>query len=109
MESLKKRWYNVPTTVRKPTILLIGMFFVIISPFTGVLPGPGGIPVFLIGIAILSTEFEWAKRLRDWTIDKVQLLGRWWRAHKFVGTLAFTACFAIFASISFFAYRTFMR
>ncbi len=38
---------------------------------TGPLPGPGGIPLALLGIAIWSSEFEWAHRLMIWF--KVQL------------------------------------
>ena len=28
-------------------------------------PGPG-IPVVFVGLTVLSTEFEWARRLRNW-------------------------------------------
>ena len=28
-------------------------------------PGPGGTPVTLAGLAILSTEFSWARRVRE--------------------------------------------
>lgn len=105
MESFKHRWQAMPVTIRKPVVLVIGMFFVIASPFTGVLPGPGGIPIFLIGVAILATEFEWAKRLRDWTLQKVHLVAKWWRAHKLLGTLAFVAIGAIFITISVLIYR----
>ena len=28
-------------------------------------PGPG-IPVIIVGLTVLSAEFEWARRLRDW-------------------------------------------
>ncbi|MEJ5944572.1 PGPGW domain-containing protein, partial [Pseudokineococcus basanitobsidens] len=29
------------------------------------LPGPGGIPLLLLALAVLSTEFRWARRLLD--------------------------------------------
>jgi hypothetical protein len=102
---MKRSWASIPATIRKPIVLVIGMLFVIISPFTGVLPGPGGIPIFLIGVAILATEFEWAKRLRDWTLDRVKWLGAWWRAHKLVGTLTFMVIGAIFITASILIYR----
>lgn len=105
METLKRRWQAIPSTIRKPIILVIGMLFVIISPFTGVLPGPGGIPIFLIGVAILATEFEWAKRLRDWTLDNVKRLGQLWRQHKIIGTLICLICLAIIIAISLLGYR----
>lgn len=105
METIKRRWFNLPSTVRKPLVLILGMVFVIVSPFTGVLPGPGGIPIFLIGIAILSTEFEWAQRLREWTLSKLRILGHWWRQHKILGSLIFALAFAAFAAASYFGYR----
>lgn len=87
MEPLKQRWRNIPTTIRKPIVLTVGLLIVIISPFTGILPGPGGIPVFLIGVAILATEFEWARRIRDPLLHAVHAVGQAWRTHKIVGTL----------------------
>jgi len=49
---------------RKVVILIVGsaialVGFVIVGP----LPGPGGIPVILLGLTILATEFIWARRL----------------------------------------------
>jgi uncharacterized protein (TIGR02611 family) len=105
MESIKRKWFRIPGTIRKPIVLVIGMALVIISPFTGVLPGPGGIPIFLIGVAILSTEFEWARRLREWTLDKVQMLGKWWREHKILGTISAVICAAAIITFSVFAFR----
>ena len=104
MDQLKHRWFQIPSTIRKPIVLVIGMAFVIISPFTGVLPGPGGIPIFLIGVAILATEFEWAKRLRDWTLLRVKQLGEWWRAHKVVGSLIIALCIAAVVLVSIAGY-----
>lgn len=105
MESLKRHWFRIPGTIRKPLVLVIGMTLVIISPFTGVLPGPGGIPIFLIGVAILSTEFEWAQRLRDWALKKVHVLGQLWRRHKIAGTLLALLCVAVVVTCSVLAFR----
>lgn len=106
MESLKHKWKAVPSSIRKPVILVIGMIFIIAAGLTGWLPGPGGIPLFLIGIAILSTEFEWAKQLRDWALNQIHQLGAWWRQHRIIGTITFIAVGAVFLSIAFLAYRT---
>ncbi len=57
-------WKRKPSNVRKPLVLTLGMLLVVISPFTGILPGPGGIPVFLLGIAILASEYDWADRIK---------------------------------------------
>lgn len=49
---------------RKVVILIIGSAIVLIAaPLVGFLPGPGGIFVAAAGLALLATEFVWAKRL----------------------------------------------
>jgi hypothetical protein len=107
MESLKKRWQATPASVRKPIVLVLGTLIVIASPFTGVLPGPGGIPVFLIGIAILATEFEWAQRIRDPIMRWIHIAGDLWRKHKIAGTLLIIALAACFFGLSFVIYKQF--
>ena len=42
-----------------------------LAPFVGELPD-GGIPLFLAGIALLSTQFEWALRVRRWAFAKMR-------------------------------------
>lgn len=36
-------------------------------------PGPGGLPVTIAGLAILATEFPWAKRLLERMKQRLQL------------------------------------
>lgn len=73
--------------MRKPLVLVVGSLFILAAAATGWLPGPGGIPLFLIGVAILATEFAWAERVRDRMLEVVHYLGRQWRAHKVIGTI----------------------
>ena len=42
---------------------ILGVTLIIISPLLGWLPGPGGIPLFLAGLGLLSINHEWARRL----------------------------------------------
>lgn len=105
METLKRHWYNLPTSVRKPLVLVIGLLFVIASALTGWLPGPGGLPLFLIGIAILATEFEWAMRLRDWVVGQLQQAGHAFRRHKVAGTIIMLVAIAAIISLSVLFYR----
>ena len=44
---------------------LAGLLLICLGALTGPLPGPGGIPRVLLGLAIWSSEFEWAYRLRQ--------------------------------------------
>lgn len=34
-----------------------------IAPFLGWLPGPGGIPLFLVGLSLVATNHEWAENI----------------------------------------------
>ena len=45
------------------------------------LPGPGWLVVFL-GLAILGTEFAWAKRLAAFTRRQLARFWGWWRARR---------------------------
>ncbi len=38
---------------------------IIVSPFLGALPGPGGVFVFMLGIAVLASEFDWAENVKS--------------------------------------------
>lgn len=73
-------WKGRPSSVRKPLVLTLGGLLVIVSPFTGVLPGPGGIPIFLLGVAILASEYQWAERFKRFMLTIVpEWIKRYWR------------------------------
>lgn len=42
--------------------LVIGIAFVLITPLIGVLPGPGGVVTFGIGLGLILRNSAWAKR-----------------------------------------------
>ena len=68
MEKLKKHWYNIPATIRKPLVFMVGVAIVIAGLAMLVLPGPGWAAIFL-GFAVLATEFAFAEKVRDWLIS----------------------------------------
>ncbi len=45
-----------------------GYFLLVAAVLTGWLPGPGGIPLAIAGLGLLSINNEWAKRLRIWLL-----------------------------------------
>ncbi|HSH17813.1 MAG TPA: PGPGW domain-containing protein [Candidatus Saccharimonadales bacterium] len=51
--------------IRKIVIALIGFPVLIIGLILIPVPGPGGLPLTLLGFLILSLEFDWAKRQAD--------------------------------------------
>jgi hypothetical protein len=105
MERARHRWKRVPNSVRKPVVLIIGALFILAAAATGWLPGPGGIPLFLIGVAILATEFEWAERLRDHILEVIRYLGGLWRAHKIIGTIIIVCCAAGAIGLAIFSFN----
>lgn len=55
--------------VKKAAILVVGVVVVLAGVALLALPGPGVI-VIIVGLLILSTEFEWAQRLLDIVVEK---------------------------------------
>lgn len=45
------------------------------------LPGPGWLIVFL-GLAVLGTEFHWARRLSGWVKRMLDRFWQWWRRRR---------------------------
>lgn len=43
----------------------LAVICVIAALLTGWLPGPGGIPLFIVGLSLLAINHEWAKRYID--------------------------------------------
>jgi len=47
----------------RAAVAVVGGLMVLAGVATGWLPGPGGIPLVLGGLAVLASEFSWARRL----------------------------------------------
>jgi uncharacterized protein (TIGR02611 family) len=62
-------------------IAVIGGAIVIGGLILVPLPGPGWLIVF-IGVAVLGTEFRWARRLGRWARAQLQRFWAWWRARR---------------------------
>ncbi len=75
---------------------LVGAALVIAAPLTGWLPGPGGIPLFLAGLAVLSTEFLWAKRVQAWMLRRLRTYLEWSPGRQRLFWACFFTAFAIF-------------
>jgi uncharacterized protein (TIGR02611 family) len=75
---------------------IVGGLLLILAPLTGWLPGPGGIPLFIAGLAVLASEFEWAQRVLMRVKGWVQALTHWTGRQpgwlKALGTVALMAC-----------------
>lgn len=73
----------------------MGGFFIILAGLTGWLPGPGGIPLALLGLAVLASEFHWAKRILDRCTEAYHRFVDWAGSFpayvRFLGTVAVVA------------------
>ena len=107
MERLKKGWFRVPRHIRKPITVIVGFTFVLAAGLTGWIPGPGGIPLFLIGVAILATEFEWAERLRDFVLRIVKWFSEQARSHPVISTVVIVSCMTVAVAVSYGLYLFF--
>jgi len=56
-------WRATPRTVRKGVVFVLGGTLVVLGMLLVVLPGPFTLPLVLAGLALLATEFAWARRL----------------------------------------------
>ena len=68
-----------------------GLLLICLGLVTGPLPGPGGIPLVLLGLAIWSSEFEWAYRLRQRFKAEIKKFRGWPTGKKVVFWIIFFA------------------
>lgn len=66
--------YRAAVGVLGGTLSVIGLLLV-------PLPGPGWLVVFL-GLAVLGTEFRWAKRIAAWLKRQLDRFWAWWKARR---------------------------
>jgi uncharacterized protein (TIGR02611 family) len=59
--------------VRRGGVFLVGMTLLVAGAAMLVLPGPG-IAVILLGLVVLSAEFQWAQRALAWLRERVSNL-----------------------------------
>lgn len=69
-EQQRHRW-------ERPLWILAGSVLVLLGPAAGLVPGPGGILVLLLGLAILARELGAAARLLDWCEPRLRRAWRW--------------------------------
>lgn len=74
---------NDRTIAKKIIIDIAGFSLMIIAPFLGWLPGPGGIPLFIIGLSLVATNHEWAENLlKDFDDKRRQYTDKFLRGGK---------------------------
>ncbi len=85
-----------------------GVSIMLLAIAIGWLPGPGGIPLFLVGLAVLATEFVWAGRLLMHANRTVRRAARWsarqprWVHRLLAAALALGITFGIWLTMAIF-------
>lgn len=74
---------------------LLGLILIALGLVSGPIPGPGGIPLVLLGLAVWSSEFEWAHQLMMWFKKELHRYGTWPSAGKIGFWVVFFACCGI--------------
>jgi uncharacterized protein (TIGR02611 family) len=72
-----------------------GLLLVCLGFVSGPLPGPGGIPLVLLGLAVWSSEFEWANRLMGRFKHGLRRYRSWSPRGKIAFWLIFFGCCAM--------------
>jgi hypothetical protein len=60
-------WSRLPHPIRWVGVAVVGSTLVLVGLLLMVLPGPG-IPLLILGLVVLATEFAWAQR----TVNRVK-------------------------------------
>jgi uncharacterized protein (TIGR02611 family) len=78
--------------VYRIAVALLGLLLVALGFVSGPIPGPGGIPLVLLGLAVWSSEFEWAHQVMQWFKAELHRYRTWSRAKKILFWVAFFGC-----------------
>lgn len=105
MQRFKHHWLQLPRSTRRPLVFILGTLLILLSGLVGWLPGPGGMVPFLLGIAVLATEFTWAERLRDWIMERLHSLRSYLTKEPLKGWVAVVL---VIASVWLIAYAFYM-
>jgi uncharacterized protein (TIGR02611 family) len=77
--------------VYRVVVAIAGLLLVCLGFVSGPIPGPGGIPLILLGLAIWSSEFEWAHRLMQRFKLYLHRYGAWPRRKQVLFWVVFVA------------------
>jgi uncharacterized protein (TIGR02611 family) len=77
--------------VYRVAVAIAGLLLVCLGFVSGPIPGPGGIPLVLLGLAIWSSEFEWANHLMGRFKHQLRRYRAWPRRRKVLFWVVFAA------------------
>jgi uncharacterized protein (TIGR02611 family) len=78
-------------------VAIAGSLLIILGGITGPVPGPGGIPLVLLGLAVWASEFDWAHRLLQWFKQQLHNARGWPRPRQVLGWIIFFLAIGVIA------------
>ncbi len=81
--------------IYRAVVAAVGLLLILLGLATGWLPGPGGIPLVLAGLAVWRSEFHWAHRLMMRLKNALHVYNSWTRRRKLGFWLVFLAACAL--------------
>jgi len=88
----KIREDNRKLAVYRAAVGVLGLILVALGFVSGPIPGPGGIPLILLGLAVWSSEFEWAHQLMQWFKAQLHRYRTWSTGRKILFWVVFICC-----------------
>jgi hypothetical protein len=83
--------------LKRISIDIAGFGLIFLGLLTGWLPGPGGIPLTLAGLALLALNYEWAENiLKNFDKKRIELTKKYLQADPPVSYIIDILCFIIF-------------
>jgi len=61
----QRLWKAAPRSVRRSIVSVLGGTLILVGALLVVLPGPFTLPLMLLGLAVLASEYAWAARLLE--------------------------------------------
>ena len=78
--------------VYRAVVGIFGLILVALGVVSAPVPGPGGIPLVLLGLAVWSSEFEWAHQVMMWLKQQLHRYRTWSARRKTLFWVAFFSC-----------------
>jgi len=104
VQRIKTTWKRLPDKPRRILTFILGALLIVTAGLIGWVPGPGGTIIFLLGIAVLATEFSWAERVRDFILKLLKDIAVLIRRYPLWSLLLLSAGFLIALYVAYLFY-----
>lgn len=61
----RRLWRAAPRSIRRTVTAVVGATLIVTGALLVVLPGPFTLPLILLGLAVLASEYAWAAKLLE--------------------------------------------